>query len=399
MVGVVQGVIRPRQPELRPRRLELHRLRVPLLRVHRSSRSVLLERESTIVVWHDADGGGIGLGECAALPGGGYATETADEAWGVLAHELGPALVAAGASTGAAVSGTSEVNMVGIGPAAEAAIRDSALDARLRGRGDALADDLANQFHTESSEAVRWCAVVSCIDPSGAVRDLDEFAAEVSDAIGAGASAVKLKINPRTPMARILAAFDDLVSDTGRSVAVAADANGSLTRAEAMALDEFGLAYLEQPLPWAEGLASAAELRRDMATPLALDESLLSITDVAEAIRIDAADVISVKPARMGGCVNAAAAAAMAHEAGVSCFVGGMFELGVGRAAALAVASLGVIDLPTDLGPTGRYFGTDICEPVEVDESGAVEIPTGIGNGVVGLNIRPEWVIDSLVLE
>ncbi len=399
MAGVVQGVSRPQRLELRPQRLELHRLRVPLLRVHRSSRSVEVERESTIVLWHDRDGGGTGLGECAALSGGDYATESAAEAWDVLAHKLGPALVAAGASADAAYSSTSEVNMAGVGPAAEAAIRDAALDAGLRGRGERLATDLANQFHTVSSETVRWCAVVSCLDASGAVRDSDEFAAEVSDAIGAGASMVKLKINPETPMSRMLGVVDGLAAEAGRSVAVAADANGSLTRAEALALDDFGLLYLEQPLPWAGGLASAASLRGDMATPLALDESLLSITDVDEALRAEAADVISVKPARLGGCVNAARAAAMAHDAGVSCFVGGMFELGVGRAAALAVASLGVNDLPTDLGPTGRYVLTDICEPVEVDESGAVVVPTGIGNGIVDLKIRPEWVIDSLVLE
>ena len=64
------------------------------------------------------------------------------------------------------------------------------------------------------------------------------------------------------------------------------------------------------------------------------------------------------------------------------CFVGGMLELGVGRATAAAVAALAACSLPTDLGPSARYVADDVTDPVLTDGDGRLVVPAGPGLGV-----------------
>ena len=77
----------------------------------------------------------------------------------------------------------------------------------------------------------------------------------------------------------------------------------------------------------------------------------------------------------------AAHSARLCATSGLDAFVGGMFELGIGRATASAVASLSHCSLPTDLGPSDRYVEVDVCEPVVVDPSGDLVVPDGPGCG------------------
>ena len=74
---------------------------------------------------------------------------------------------------------------------------------------------------------------------------------------------------------------------------------------------------------------------------------------------------------------------ALVLERGVPAWVGGMLELGVGRAAALAVAALPGCVLPTDLGPSSRYVEHDVVEPFELTGEGMLAVPTGPGIGRV----------------
>jgi O-succinylbenzoate synthase len=59
-----------------------------------------------------------------------------------------------------------------------------------------------------------------------------------------------------------------------------------------------------------------------------------------------------------------------------------MFELGIGRAAALALASLDCVVLPTDVGPSARYVDDDVTAPIVTGGDGAVVVPAGPGLGV-----------------
>ena len=67
---------------------------------------------------------------------------------------------------------------------------------------------------------------------------------------------------------------------------------------------------------------------------------------------------------------------------GFAAFCGGMLETGIGRAAALAIASLPGLVLPTDLGPSSRYLVRDLTAPFDLDAAGCLTVPDGPGLGV-----------------
>jgi O-succinylbenzoate synthase len=361
-----------------PVAVELVRVRVPLRNAHRSRRSAEAVRDSVLVAWTGPDGV-TGWGECPTPAAPGYATETTDEAWAALVGVLGPAALAGRPAT---VVGT---------VAAAGALADAALDARLRAAGRSLSEHLG-----ASAAVVPRCAVLAEVGVAPA-----EVARRAAEAVAGGASMVKVKVAPGHDVA-VVAAVRETVE-----VPVAADANGGDPSwwiggrpAGALAgLDELGLAYLEQPMPAGSTWDELARGRDALRTPVALDESLRSPDAVRDAARAGALDAASVKPARLGGVERAALAVAVAAEAGIDAFVGGMFELGIGRAGAAAVAALAGCTLPTDLGPSAAYVDRDVCDPVVVGAGGGLVVPTGPGCGRSPDPARlDELAVDRVVL-
>lgn len=355
-----------------PRGIRLVRVQVPLVRAHRAAHGREELRDVVLVEWTRTDGV-AGWGECPTLSRPGYATETTAEAWTRLCDHLAPAALA-----GAAPASD------GTGGAAAAALADAALDARLRAEGRSLRDHLGG-----TRTRLARCVVLADLEARPAA-----VAARALDAVERGAVLVKVKVAPGSE-AQVAA-----VADAVGARRTAADANGSFADAGALAaLDELGLRYVEQPLPAASTWQRLAEVRADLRTPVALDESLTSLDSVRQAVDARALDVASIKPARLGGVDTAAAATRIAAAAGVDAFVGGMLELGVGRAAAAAVASLEGCTLPTDLGPSEQYVSRDITEPILCDEHGTLLVPDGAGIGRTPVESRLEEVaVDEVVL-
>jgi O-succinylbenzoate synthase len=206
----------------------------------------------------------------------------------------------------------------------------------------------------------------------------------VAAAVAAGAPLVKCKIAPdwcAAPLSAVRAAFPDLE--------LAADANGSFGVADGRrAMDvaaELGLAYLEQPLPpKADG--ALADLLDGTAVPVALDESVAGPADI-ERLAASGAAIVNVKAARLGGLAAALDTAEAADRAGLACFVGGMLELGVGRAVAVTLAAGVGGPWPTDVGPSARYVAEDVATEVVATRPGTVRVPRGPG---IGVDVHPE---------
>ena len=94
--------------------------------------------------------------------------------------------------------------------------------------------------------------------------------------------------------------------------------------------------------PWSDGVA-----RR-----LAADTPLTGATAVHRLpVRPAAANI---KPARMGGVLEAIAGAAACQKLGIAVYLGGMFEVDVGRRQLQALAALLCPDGPNDVAPIGR---------------------------------------------
>lgn len=82
---------------------------------------------------------------------------------------------------------------------------------------------------------------------------------------------------------------------------------------------------------------------------LALDAAISSAADVAALEDLPAA--VNVKPARVGGVFEALAVIAACASRGVDVYMGGMFEVGVGRVLVQTLASLFSPDGPNDVAP------------------------------------------------
>jgi O-succinylbenzoate synthase len=157
-------------------------------------------------------------------------------------------------------------------------------------------------------------------------------------------------------------------------------------------LARFELAYVEQPLARGD-LPGHASLARNGELTVALDESATSEGALEAIATSRAAAAVNLKLSRLGGPRAAVSALARARELGLDAWCGGMLETGVGRAVALAVAAQPGFTLPSDLGPSERYFADDIVEPpAAIDDDGAVAVPQGPG---LGARVRVE-VLDAL---
>jgi L-alanine-DL-glutamate epimerase-like enolase superfamily enzyme len=185
-------------------------------------------------------------------------------------------------------------------------------------------------------------------------------------------------------------------SAVGDAVALRLDVNGTWSPADAAerlrVLAGVGLQYVEQPLS-PSALASAATLRDRTGTPLAADEAVASVEAARAILDAGAADVLVVKPARVGGPAAVGAIAALAAQRGVPIVISSLFETGVGLAAALACAAT-LPDVPgwpaaeRDHGlATADLLADDLLVRPLAIAAGRMHAPGGPGSGGHGVTV------------
>lgn len=331
-------------------------MRIPLVRSHVYAGGTERERE-VVLVRAEAVEGGEGWGECSALSSVGYGSETVDSSWRTLRDDLAPQWLVRRTVERAA-------------PMAYAAIEEASIDLSLRSRDVSLVDELFTGAPPRGS--ISWCAVVGLHD------DAQTMLRDVDDALAAGAAQVKLKIAPGHDLGPLAA-----VRDRYPDLALAADANGSYPSSSAIPaeLAALGLTYLEQPLP-PDDFVGSSHVEVELGIPVALDESVDSLQRLADARDRRAGSIINVKAARLGGLSEVQSVLTDLQRTGTRAFVGGMLETAVGRAIGLAIAAQEPCSLPSDLGPTSRYFVDDIGPSFEADEVGRLSPAQGPGIGV-----------------
>lgn len=349
--------------------VDLWRVAVPLRRAHVASYGAEQRRDVVIVRWTAADGVS-GWGECPTFTRPGYVTETTAVAWQRLVADLVPAALAADSDL---------PDSRGSGPdaaqpsSAVAALRDAALDCGLRAAGRTLVEHLGGT-RRPLARTVVIAAPVANDDPVA-------LAAVVERALAAravGCELVKIKIAPGADVT----VLTTLAAELGAQH-LAADANGSYASAAALGpVDELGLRYLEQPFAAGLGWQRLGELAAALETPVALDESIRTGADLDAVVASGAGRLVSVKPARVGGVDSAGVLIRRAQGLGLGTFVGGMVELAVGRATALALASMPGLSQPTDLGPSRDYFNDELAAGVGEAADGRVMAPAGPGIGM-----------------
>lgn len=210
------------------------------------------------------------------------------------------------------------------------------------------------------------------------ILDPPEAADRAADATAAGYDALKLKTGT------------ELDADIDRTVAVAEsapdatlriDANQGWTTtetrrfADAVTAHGVELELLEQPVPDTD-LPGLARCRDTTPVPIAADESLFTPPDAMQLVRMEAADVLTVKPGK-SGLLGTADIAAIARAADIELMAGCMLESAIGiHASAHLVAGLGGIDY-VDL--DGNRL---LAEDVIPDSQGPIQDISGPGHGV-----------------
>jgi O-succinylbenzoate synthase len=233
---------------------------------------------------------------------------------------------------------------------AAAALEMAVLDGELRRSGQSLCGWLGVEVPSVPYG-------VLCGIPSD--RSIETLVDRAAGALADGAGRVRVKVEPSWLIEPLRSLRRELPD-----ARLQADANGSLGGEAGLVLlrqiDDLSLACIEEPIGGRDLTASAA-LSSELRTPVCLDETLRSPRTVRDALRYGACGVLCVKPGRLGGIRAALRVILEAHDVGVACFIGGMFEAGLGRSSLGALAGRPEVSMIGDVAGASSYLVEDPC--------------------------------------
>jgi O-succinylbenzoate synthase len=370
-------------------RVTLREIRLALKEPFRISSGVMADRRILLLEVGDRDGA-TAWAECVAFVEPNYTPETIDTAWLAIREWLAPRILGRVLPSAAAVHDILAKNIRGH-HMAKAALEMACWALEAENRNVSLSLLLGG-----TRESV----------PTGISLGIQPAPQLLVDraiaAVAAGYNKIKLKIQPGQDVEYVAAVRRAL----GRHVEIMADANAAYTTEDVdhlVALDEFGLLMLEQPLG-ADDLLGHAELQRRMSTPICLDESITDVKRARDMIALGSGKIVNIKPGRVGGFAASKAIHDVCEQAAIPVWCGGMLESGIGRAHNVALASLPNFVLPGDLSPSARYWAADIVSPEwTMDDAGMVRVPRdrpGIGvavdvDRIEALTTRSEVLVAS----
>jgi L-alanine-DL-glutamate epimerase-like enolase superfamily enzyme len=210
-------------------------------------------------------------------------------------------------------------------PAAKAAIDIACYDLMGKAAGQPVYNLIGGRAH----DHLQYPKVLSIEAP-------EIMAAKAKKAVDQGFSSLKLKVggaDSATDIARIYA----VRKAVGAHMPIRIDVNqGWKTVGHAVQvinqLADAQLTWVEQPIRMGD-IRGLADIRKKTSTPIMADESVQTIEDVLEIIRLEAADYINIKLMKSGGIFPAIQMAKAAEAAGIIAQIGSMVESSVGSAA------------------------------------------------------------------
>lgn len=344
--------------------VELRIIELPLVRPFRTSFGTQLNRELLLmkIATHE---GTEGWAECVAMSEPLYSPEYTFACQDVIERFLLPKIFEQGDVLAEEVSSLLKPFLGH--QMSKAAIETALLDAQLKLEGRSFGSYLGSTKE-----------LVDCGVSVGISSSLDALVSEVSQYVHEGYRRIKLKIEPGWDIEPVRT-----IREMWPDIPLQVDANQAYTRGDfdlLKQLDPYDLLLIEQPLDEHDVLGHA-DLARQIATPVCLDESITSLESARDALALKATTIINIKPGRVGGYLESVRIHDLCVENDIQVWCGGMLETGIGRAANVALASLPGFTLPGDTSASARYFERDITDPfIMID--GQLRVPTKPGIGV-----------------
>ncbi|WP_246367035.1 o-succinylbenzoate synthase [Paraliobacillus salinarum] len=205
-----------------------------------------------------------------------------------------------------------------------------------------------------------------------------ELLETIEEKLAQGYQRVKLKVKKGKEI-RLL----DKVRTSFPSLSLMIDANGAYSwedKDRLLALDQFNLLMIEQPFAQ-DDFVEHAKLQNLLQTPICLDESIHTYSDLKTAIALHSCKIVNIKPSRVGGIQNTKEMHDLAEQHQLPLWCGGMLEAGVGRAHSLAIATLPQFTLPADTAGSAYYWEKDIIQPEIKTDNGKIHLSENPGIG------------------
>ncbi len=364
-------------PPVRIESIDIYHVAMPLIYPWRTAYGEDAAIESVLVAMH---GGGLtGWGEAAPFAAPCYSPEWAAGVFHCVQQWLAPALLGQDIAAGEALQ--ARLAHFKGNPFAKAALDTAWWDLEARRRDLPLHKLLG---------ATRDRIPVGA--DFGVMDSIDDLLEGIGGAVAQRFPRVKLKFRPgwdRPMLAAVRKAFPEQVFHI--------DCNSGYRLSDLelfRAVDEFGLAMIEQPLQH-DDVIDHAHLQMAIRTPVCLDETITSLDRTRQAIELGSCRYVNIKPGRVGGLTPAVAIHNLCQTAGIPCWVGGMLESAVGARICTALATLDNFTYPADIFPSSRFYHEDLADPpleLTPDPSGIPHVqaaPTpGIGAQPVAARLK-----------
>ena len=339
--------------------LELFQLNLPQKSIFQSGIGTRKSKETLIVKWVDEDGV-MGYGECSCRPDPYYSAEFIGASKKLIEQFIAPHL--------------KNVNSFGDVKKLFQKIRgwnftktafESAIFQIIQQKNP--------DFHWSNylrTEEIKQIPVGISL---GIYHDYETMKSTVEEAIAEGYHRIKFKIAP-TVRTDFFEKINPLLF--GSKVNVSFDANGSYRMKDLEKLGYFIQTYqtkIEQPTPpdRFDILLKAKELYPNL--QICFDEEVKNLGDVIKLHSIGFLDELNLKVGRVGGLSNSIEIINYCHNHQIPCWIGGMFETGIGRLQNLEMAAFLPNAIAHDLSPSSRYFKEDIISPAIEMQNGFID--------------------------
>ncbi len=339
--------------------IQLIQLNLPQLNSFKSGIGIRKSREALIIVWEDQDGT-KGYGECSARPDPYYSDEFTEGAIALVQKFIIPFLKK-NQTFGDLFQLLKKIRGWNF---TKAAVEAAALQVIEKNTGLSPFVMMKNKPLAEVPVGISL----------GLYSDLEEMEKVVKDALQTGYRRLKFKISPE-----VRTDFFDKINPSmfEADTYVSFDANGSFDEKDLDLLGYFVKTYnsmIEQP--FAPGRFDVL-LKGKQQFPsifICFDEEIKSIGDLIKLHQLGVLDEVNLKVGRVGGIINSLEIIQYCAQHQIPCWIGGMFETGIGRMLNLRVASYLPDARAHDLSPSDRYFVEDIIQPGVQMNNGRVDI-------------------------